>query len=223
MKTKYIMIMKKTFIIAFALLPLISIAQINEKATLKKVIKAQIDASIQKKGINAYSPNWNKIKKENSLYNDTLVDKAILSAKRDLAIARIDSSWNDFANAWLEEMERFGNVRTTSNYITLNMSINNTLYYVIFKNVKDKKTLLRAAKVSMMMIENPHSYDEKDDARKKESSKGGFLDTYANLLYKAGEVQEAIKWQAKALELSLIKDGEIAKNLQKMQKGRETW
>jgi hypothetical protein len=56
-----------------------------------------------------------------------------------------------------------------------------------------------------------------------------YMDTYANLLYKVGEISEALKWQelavAKSKELK-IDNGDIEAiedNLKKMKEGKKTW
>jgi hypothetical protein len=48
------------------------------------------------------------------------------------------------------------------------------------------------------------------------------LDTYANLLYKLGHVNEAIGWQEKAVKLS-PKDESFAKTLEQIKKGEPTY
>lgn len=56
-----------------------------------------------------------------------------------------------------------------------------------------------------------------------------YIDTYSNLLYKAGETQEAIRWQelavTKSKELKIDKGDikAIEENLEKMKKGEPTW
>jgi hypothetical protein len=49
------------------------------------------------------------------------------------------------------------------------------------------------------------------------------IDTYANLLYKAGKDREAIEWEEKAARLSQGRDKDIADHLAKMKAGRPTW
>lgn len=56
----------------------------------------------------------------------------------------------------------------------------------------------------------------------------GYIDTYANLLYKAGRKQEALNWEEKALEMALKKQdindiNEFRKNIEKMKCGKPTW
>jgi tetratricopeptide (TPR) repeat protein len=46
-----------------------------------------------------------------------------------------------------------------------------------------------------------------------------YLDTYANILYKLGNKEEAIKWEEKAIALG----GDYNDTLEKMKKGEKTW
>ena len=51
------------------------------------------------------------------------------------------------------------------------------------------------------------------------------MDTYANLLYKAGDKDEAIRIQSEAVEIAGEKDenGQFSNVLKKMKKGEKTW
>jgi hypothetical protein len=48
------------------------------------------------------------------------------------------------------------------------------------------------------------------------------LDTYANLLYKAGRASEALEWQQQAVAASFGRDPQIIANLQKIKSGLTT-
>jgi D-mannonate dehydratase len=56
-----------------------------------------------------------------------------------------------------------------------------------------------------------------------------YVDTYANLLYKLGERNEALTWENKAIETSIKNNGDprdlndFKANLAKMQQGKPTW
>ncbi len=49
------------------------------------------------------------------------------------------------------------------------------------------------------------------------------IDTYANLLYKAGKNQEALEREQRAFELSEGQDKEITGHLERMKAGEPTW
>jgi tetratricopeptide (TPR) repeat protein len=88
--------------------------------------------------------------------------------------------------------------------------LNNDAWF-IFAGVKDKELLNEALSWSKIVIA-------------KEPT-ANYYDTYANILYKLGKQQEAIKVQEKALTLDpgngIISD--IERNLQLMKEGKPTW
>lgn len=87
---------------------------------------------------------------------------------------------------------------------------NNLMYDVVFKHATDKKTLDRAIAWMeiLLLAEKPNAPES--------------IDTYANLLYKAGYRDKAIIWQEKAVAVS-PKDQELTDNLSKMKSGQPTW
>jgi hypothetical protein len=48
------------------------------------------------------------------------------------------------------------------------------------------------------------------------------IDTYANLLYKAGRIKEAIQWETKAMKMAPADTG-IKNALEKMKAGKPTY
>ncbi|MCS4166707.1 MULTISPECIES: thioredoxin family protein [unclassified Sphingobacterium] len=109
------------------------------------------------------------------------------------------------------------------NYIAMKNTINdylssedftphqlNTFAWTIFNNSSDAACIESALSWSKKsIIEDPSS---------------AFLDTYANLLYKKGEKEKAIKWQNKAIEMASEDDRPIyQETLDKMMKGIKTW
>ncbi|MHA4893303.1 thioredoxin fold domain-containing protein [Pedobacter sp. PWIIR3] len=95
----------------------------------------------------------------------------------------------------------------------------NAMTWPVFEHISDQLILNYAAEVQKYSLDNFPTYDGPDH------------DTYANLLYKAGKVQEAIKWQEKAVNLdkaTAVKqnrkpDLTYAQNLAKMKEGIKTW
>lgn len=85
----------------------------------------------------------------------------------------------------------------------------NNMSWPVFEHVTDKEVLATAVKTMKYDIEK---FDGNDPAA---------IDTYANLLYKTGNKEEAIKWEEKALQLSNKK--EFVDVLQKMKAGEKTW
>jgi len=88
--------------------------------------------------------------------------------------------------------------------------INNITWYGIFEHIDDPKVLEFSIKVMQYALEN---YNKNDAV---------CYDTYANLLYKAGYKEKAIKWEEKAVMLSNY-DKEMAKCLEKMKNNEKTW
>lgn len=86
----------------------------------------------------------------------------------------------------------------------------NNMSWSIFENITDPTILSFAVKVARFNID---TFDKDDPYA---------IDTYANLLYKAGNPQEAIEWEGKAVKLS--NNGRIfVETLEKMKKGQPTW
>jgi tetratricopeptide (TPR) repeat protein len=84
----------------------------------------------------------------------------------------------------------------------------NNFAWTVFENCKDLACVKEALEWSKK------SFDGNNNPM--------FIDTYANILYKLGNKQEAIKWEEKALALS-NNDKEIQTTLDKMKKGEKTW
>ena len=77
-----------------------------------------------------------------------------------------------------------------------------------FENTENKTALQIALTLSEKSISN-------DPAAHR-------VDTYANLLYKLGRTEEAIKWETKAIELE-PNEAAFKETLTKMKKGEKTW
>jgi len=85
------------------------------------------------------------------------------------------------------------------------------LSYVLFEDVPDPH-ILEAALTTMK-----RSMDSANGEFFGESATG--LDTYANLVHKAGRTEDAIAWEEKALQLSAGRDGEIVAHFNAMKAG----
>lgn len=91
------------------------------------------------------------------------------------------------------------------------MDLNN-MAWSIFENCDDPACLKAASEWSKLSLE-------------KEKDTPMYLDTFANLLYRLGEKDQAIKTQEKAISLLTANDKkeEYVATLQKMKKGEKTW
>jgi hypothetical protein len=86
----------------------------------------------------------------------------------------------------------------------------NEYAWTVFENCKDKACITKALEWSKQSF--------------SKDSVPGFMDTYANLLYKLGRNKEAMQWEAKAA--SLAEEGDkkgYLDVLDKMKKGTKTW
>jgi thioredoxin-related protein len=111
-----------------------------------------------------------------------------------------------------DDLGRVVNNLVTKYQDALNPSQTNQLAWTIFENVEDAqivKSMLAPMKAAV------EKTNEKDTA---------LLDTYANLLHKSGQTDEAIQWQQKAVNLL---SGDVKTQyeevLAKMKKGEKTW
>jgi tetratricopeptide (TPR) repeat protein len=109
--------------------------------------------------------------------------------------------WQKFAKYYVLYYEK---ALTHSDY-----HINNMSWY-IFEHVDAPAILNFAVKVAKFNVE---TFDKNDPYA---------IDTYANLLYKTGNSQEAIEWQERAAKLSNNEET-FTKTLEKMKKGEPTW
>ncbi|QDW27249.1 hypothetical protein FFJ24_021425 [Pedobacter sp. KBS0701] len=169
-------------------------------------------------------PDWKKLEKSYiKKYGDTVAARSVLTAKQSFYSAKVNQDWNKIAEAWLEDTERFKYVEKMEDRMSLLVGINGFLYRSIFKNTTDNKLLLRAAVIAKKVIDNPNSYKNGLSQQQKDSQKANLIDTYANLLYKAGKQSEAVEWQSKSVEITNSKIEEFLSNLSKMKEGKPTW
>lgn len=116
------------------------------------------------------------------------------------------SDWNNLGRAYDEYFSGFGVDTSTAG---TRMGINSTCWDDIFLKVTDTAILNKASGwMSLVVAADPKV--------------APFVDTYANLLYKAGRVDEALDAQKKAVELAPRNKG-IAQTYEKMKLGEPTW
>ncbi len=114
-----------------------------------------------------------------------------------------ERNWNLFKIHSLDWYNKYGKNRS---WISKNMI--NSMSWIIFSKCSDPAVLRIALAMMKTCLADSPSAEE--------------IDTYANLLYKIGEVKDAIRWQEKAVSLKpSIK--ELSINLDKMKKGDQTW
>lgn len=145
------------------------------------------------------NPDWNSItKKVEAKYGDLGLEK-VYGAQ--MAWYESRKEWNNFGKYYALY---YKTAITRSEY-----HINN-ITWSVFEHVTDRdvlKVAIEAQKYSM-------------DAFAKDNPND--IDTYANLLYKAGRKEEAIEWEEKAVKIS-NNNKEFVEVLEKMKKGIRTW
>ncbi len=138
---------------------------------------------------------------------DKLVQKspaygAELASKAKVIYYQNKKDWTNFQTEVVGYMSKYGD-KANANEL-------NTYAWAVFENCKDMTCVTQALEWSKRSF--------------AENQNPGFMDTYANILYKMGKTQEAIDWQTKAVTLA----PEAAKKtyqetLDKMKKGEKTW
>lgn len=112
--------------------------------------------------------------------------------------------WKRFGNYYAKY---FATAASRSEYPVPNIS------YLLFEHVDDPHALKIAVEAARHSMEVP-SLGRTDSTD---------IDLYANLLYKAGRIQEAVSWQEKAVRLDEGQHGEIADRLTRMKAHQPIW
>jgi hypothetical protein len=170
------------------------------------IAKDEIDPHFYENGKLVKDIDWSviqtKIKKK---YNSDYANRTIINAKVRWYYNFGHSDTAEILRCLVEKMEKYG-LDTAERY---RGTTNNLLYGVIFRHSTDLHTIKESVKWAKFIVE-------------KEPSNAYFADTYANLLYKSGKRDQAIREEETAVKLE--SDGqEIANNLQKMRNGQPTW
>lgn len=145
--------------------------------------------------------NFDKLQKEIEKahpYVDMTI--AILHGKTQYYIYR--RNWKDYKDA-VNEFVNSGDKRISPQML-------NSFAWAVFENCADEACLQAALAWSKKSLEPA------EDA--------AFMDTYANLLYKSGDKENAIAWQEKALKAAASDQmEELQATLDKMKVGKPTW
>jgi len=131
-------------------------------------------------------------------------------AKRNVMKAKAiwyekNSNWLAFSKTSLKILEKYPPDLTDINQA----SHINDIGWAVFLRIKDKRLINEA----IIWLEK---------LTIKWNNNSGWIDTYANLLYKAGRKDEAIRWQEKAVSLN-PNDKWHEKALEQMKKGEPTY
>jgi hypothetical protein len=142
------------------------------------------------------APDWNKLASQVRPYGAT-GEEILLRAKTIHFLNRQD--WDNFARAADEYVKKYGQYLRSEEL--------NQYAWTAFEQVNDAALLEPALKWSQLSL--------------KAGEQPAYLDTYANLLYKLGKKDEAVKMQEKAV--SMANDDSLKENLEKMKRGERTW
>lgn len=167
--------------------------------------------------IDTSEANWNKLEKViKADYNKHFTARAMLNAK----VFWYDGKNNDrqLLKCYFTYLEKYGMDTVDKNSKYYESMINNYCWKA-FETSSDKTLLQISANwMEKLLARHPENYLE--------------MDTYANLLHKLGRTMTAIRWEEKALALTIkyphhLGNDELTKEytkiLNKMREGKPTW
>lgn len=146
------------------------------------------------------SPDWEKITSGVKEKYPAQADEVI--AKSKVVWYQAVKDWKNFQPAIVYYMNKYGENVSPSQL--------NSYAWTVFENCSDPDCIKAALQWSKRSF-------EKEEVP-------AFMDTYANLLYKSGMKEEAIKWEEKAMNMVPEEEkGDYREALEKMKKGEKTW
>jgi len=142
----------------------------------------------------------------------TVIEKAHPEVRMDLAMAQLKVRYHAYKKNWpafRDAVNAYIRVGIRAGKAVSDTKLN-SFAWDIFENCDDPSCIQAALEWSGKSLEG------------RELS--SFIDTYANLLYKSGDRENAIKWQEKAVEKARDHErGDYIATLDKMKKGEQTW
>jgi len=169
------------------------------KIVLKRVVKEDYIDPLM---VGTKIPDWKKL--ENDIaqkFGKAAVGNWILDAKID---------WYKHIGEWNKVGElNIQNVENNKWLLDQPMVLNSACWSVFFEKVTDQSQLKKATKWMEHIVT-------------KFPPDAAYFDTYANLLYKTGNVRKAIEWEEKAVALR-PNEKEFKDVLEKMKSGEKTW
>jgi len=142
-------------------------------------------------------------------------DRTILKAKLAFykyRAKKYNTDWETYLNLAIKHEKKYG-MDTISFWGRRNL--NDLAYNDVFFHSSNIEQLNSAIGWMKAVVNNK-------EGKEYTSSDYGYIDTYANLLYKAGRNDEALQYELKAIEGS-PKDKEIKEAYEKMLAGEPTW
>ncbi len=157
-----------------------------------------------------YNPAWltmyNRIK---SKYGIDYAARNVLKAK--ILWYENKKDWSNLITSEIKKIDSYG--LDTSGTLA-KVQINNLVWYHIFLHCSDHKILAKAAKWMELVLRS--SYLRNDPLY------SGWIDTYANVLYKSGKIGEALHMEMQAINLD-PGNLDLVETYKKMKEGVSTW
>lgn len=183
------------------------------KSVIEYVItKEDIEPAILKYELAGKRPKWKRTETEiRKKYDKGYAERTVLNYQ--LFWYRKTENWSELAKSHVLKIEKYGlDTAGMAKFI-----INNIVWEVFFEHCNNKRMLQKAA--DWMKIISAATNDPVD------------MDTYANVLYKIGRIEDAILWEENALKLEEQKSLQTNRKvnpvysltLEKMRKGEATW
>jgi thioredoxin-related protein len=153
------------------------------------------------KAADGKEPDWNAMQK--SMNEKYPAYAAEVTAKAKVLYYKQHNDWAHFQTAIVAYMTTYGTHATNAEL--------NDYAWTVFQNCPDMTCVADALEWSK------RSFQDQPDA--------GFMDTYANILYKMGKKDDAITWEQKAADLTASTDEKAGyqATIDKMKKGEKTW
>lgn len=171
-----------------------------EKATMGIIYEEEVYTKLRANRKWVDAPDWEGIQKTVTAKYPKQAAEAIAQGKVTYYQAKND--WPNFQTAILAYMKDYGH-KVSENEL-------NSFAWTVFENCPD-----------MMCVKEALEWSKNSF---KDNNNPAFIDTYANILYKMGKKDEALKWEEQAV--TLASEGEkknYQETLDKMKKGEKTW
>lgn len=161
--------------------------------------------------------NWKVVHKSIKLkYNLKVADRVVLNSKVNFYkyyAENFNKHWSSYVKYNIEKIEKYG-TDTTSGFSDA-IELNNFAYGAVFLHCNEDIYIKKGIKWMEGVV-------------RRRPGNANNIDTYANLLYKAGHTNHALEWENKALQMAIKrKDDSSIRHYQsiisKMQEGKPTW